>query len=64
MLDAEGLSSEALSTSWLLNENVDALEGDGGAFLLRSLELLNHRRFRTLPWGSAEAVDLILAASS
>lgn len=51
MLDAEGLSCEAVevSASWLLNENVDALEGEGGVFRLRSLELLNHRRFRTLP---------------
>lgn len=65
MLDAEGVSCEGatLSASWLVNENVDA-EGDGGVFLLRSLELLNHRRFRMLPWGSAEAVDLILAESS
>jgi hypothetical protein len=51
MLDAEGLSFGAaeFSASWLLNENVDALDGDGGVFLLRSLELLNHRRFRMLP---------------
>lgn len=51
MLDAEDLSCEVveLAASWLLTENVEALEGEGGVFRLRSLELLNHRRFRTLP---------------
>lgn len=50
--------------SWRFDENIDAVDGDDGMFLFKSLDAVNHRRFRALPGTSADAVDIILAASS